>query len=114
MALKLKLFSKKDKKGGGKAASVKIPLTILEKSHRDWRNLLLSAVVLGIMVVALDGYLLWRVNSGDIFTTETVTETNTTATDKKTLENVVKFFEGRAEAFEKFKSTPRTEIDPSL
>lgn len=110
---KINLFSKKDR-ANGRPAEVKVTLSILEKARKDWKILLLSAIVVAIMVVLIDAYLLWRVNKGDIFTTETVIETDTTITDKRMLENVVKFFDARKTSFEKFKNTPRAEIDPSL
>lgn len=105
----IKLFSKKDK-----VVARKIEKTILEKAVHDWKILLLSAIILGLIVVAIDGYLLWRVNNGDIFVAEIVTETDTTLSDKRMLENVVKFFEDRSVHFETLKNSSKLEIDPSL
>jgi predicted ATP-grasp superfamily ATP-dependent carboligase len=109
MPSKINLFSKKDK-----APREEVALNILKKAHKDWKMLLLGAFVLAVIVVGSEAYLLWRVNTGDIFTTEMIPETDTTITDKKALSNTVKFFDDRAADFETFKNTPRTEIDPSL
>lgn len=109
MSSKIHLFSKKNK-----PAVVKVEKSIFQKAIQDWKILLLSAIVLGLVIVAIDGYLLWRVNNGDIFIAETVVQNDTTQSDKKMLGGVVKFFDDRAAAFDTFKNPRKTEIDPSL
>jgi len=84
------------------------------KAFRDWKVFLLSAIVIAFVIAGLDGYLLWRVNYGDVFMSTNSGGKDTTTTDEKVLADVVKIFDDRQASFEAWKSMAPSEIDPSF
>lgn len=102
------LFKKSERAGADKSPDIHAV------AMRDWKIILAVSAILGVLIIALGSFLLWRVNQGVIFIGENDGETETLVADERALSRTVKFFDDRAARFKEFKSAPASEIDPSL
>lgn len=111
MLFNIHLFRKKE---NAEALGMNTSTDFSMKAYRDWKILLLSAIVISVVVIALEVYLFWRVNYGDIFMAPSIIQNEATVTDEKLFENITNFFDERTAKFEAWKIVPGGEIDPSL
>lgn len=82
---------------------------------RDWKAMVLIFFVMILLVFALDGYILLRVNQGDFFSGgDDSTLEDSASLDRKTLINAVEFFEKQRADYQNFRNSDLPEIDPSI
>lgn len=90
----------------------------LDLGHRvkhDWKFILLIFFGLILVVFAFDGYILYQVNQGNFFSSDSAGNySGTSDLDRKTLIDASNFFQARQSEYENFKYLELPEIDPSL
>lgn len=109
--MKLTFFKK------GKAESkksFKAKLTSEERAKKDWLIMIVVFTVLIVVVVGCDTYLFMRINEGDLFAPAGEVQDNETVVTKKIILDAENYFSARQKEYDAFKTTPPSEIDPSI
>ena len=90
-------------------------LSFGHSADSDWRLILISAIVLVILISALDVKIFLKINSSDI-PEPTSTEEPSNTVDLEKLRAAIKYYQGKELQFEKIRSNTATStvVDPSI
>jgi hypothetical protein len=81
---------------------------------KDWVMVLGVFVVLVLFAAIADGYLLFKINRGDFFHSETSSSVSAETVKRKKLVDVVEYFDARSADYARLWSTTTPRVDPSL
>ncbi len=104
-----KNITKKFSKGHGEDKS-KIEFSV----YRDWSVFLVIFFIFLIFIAMANVYLFTIINKEEIFAKERSVEEEIEMLDIETLKNIMEFFDGRAENFNKLLEQKPDIVDPSL
>src|SRR5689334_2854326 len=82
--------------------------------EREWKRILLGALVIGCLVLFLNIYLYREVNKGDIFIDASAIKTQFETLDKEEIQSLVKFYKDTAVKAETIRRSRPAFVDPSL
>jgi hypothetical protein len=80
----------------------------------DWKIIFMSAVVLGVLLIALSAYIFIKIDKAELFAIEQSADQSEKTLDTKALKEVVSYYQNKAIEFEKIKNSVTASTDPSL
>lgn len=83
-------------------------------AFKDWLHILIGATILSLIVIAVDGYLFYKISVGEIFieTVDVIQKVDTV--DRGALKKANDYYDAQQTKYSEIKASPVPVIDPSI
>lgn len=100
----------------------KITAFFTKKNHRrffhdassDWKHILIISIIFMFIIIAVDGYLFFKISRGELFSTENSSINHVPAFNRALLDSENNYYDGLETSFQNASHASTTAIDPSL
>lgn len=79
---------------------------------RDWQHLLVGASALVLVILVLEGYFFYQVNTGRVYKADGPRESALPVLNRTDIERVNTFYDAKQKKIDSLKTTPPVTIDP--